>query len=67
MNNAFEFSQFVQWAFYGLISGCAVYLTSVLSGLKNSVDELNIKIAIVIEKTNAHEKRIEKIEDKIGV
>lgn len=60
-----QFTDFVQWCFYGLISGCAIYLTSILSGLKLSVDELNIKMATIIEKTSSHEKRIEKLEDKI--
>lgn len=60
-----QFTDFVQWSFYGLISGCAIYLTSILSGLKLSVDELNIKMATIIEKTSSHEKRIEKLEDKI--
>lgn len=59
-----EFKDFVQWSFYGLISGCSIYLTSILSGLKTSVDELNIKMATIIEKTSNHERRIEKLEDK---
>jgi len=60
-----EFNQFVQWAFYALISGCAMYLTTILNGLKTSVEELNIKMATIIEKTSSHEKRIEKLEDKL--
>lgn len=62
-----EFKDFVQWLFYALISGCSVYLTSILSGLKLSVDELNIKMATIIEKTSNHERRIEKLEDKVVV
>lgn len=60
-----EFKDFVQWAFYALLSGCSIYLTSILSGLKLSVDELNIKMATIIEKTSNHERRIEKLEDKV--
>lgn len=58
-----EFKDFVQWLFYALISGCSVYLTSILSGLKLSVDELNIKMATIIERVSHHEKRIERLED----
>lgn len=59
-----EFKDFVQWVFYALLSGCAIYLTTILSGLKLSVDELNIKMATIIEKTSNHERRIEKLEDR---
>jgi hypothetical protein len=60
-----EFSEFVQWGFYSVLTGCAIYLTSILNGLKGSVDELNVKMATIIEKTSNHEKRIEKLEDKL--
>lgn len=60
-----QFSEFVQWGFYSVLTGCAVYLTSILNGLKGSVDELNVKMATIIEKTSNHEKRIEKLEDKL--
>lgn len=40
-------------------------LVYILKGIKESVDKLNIQIAVVIHKTNDHEKRIEKLEDKI--
>lgn len=61
----FEFKDFVQWAFYGLISSCFIYLTTILAGLRTSVEELNIKMATIIEKTSNHERRIEKLEDKV--
>jgi len=59
-----DWNSFVQWAFYALISGCAVYMVNILAGLKTSVDDLNIKMATIIEKTTNHERRIEKLEDK---
>jgi len=60
-----EFTKFVEWVFYGVVGGCAVYMVQILSGLKESVDDLNIKMATIIEKTTNHERRIEKLEDKI--
>lgn len=62
---AAQFSDFVQWVFYGLISGCSLYLVNILGGLKSSVDELNIKMATIIEKTSGHERRIERLENKL--
>ncbi len=59
-----EFKDFVQWVFYALLSGCSIYLTTILSGLKSSVDELNVKMATIIERVSHHERRIEKLEDK---
>lgn len=60
-----QFSEFIQWGFYSVLTGCAIYLTAILNGLKGSVDELNVKMATIIERVSHHEKRIEKLEDKI--
>jgi hypothetical protein len=60
-----EFVKFVEWAFYGIVSGCAIYLVTILSSIKDSIDKLNINMAVIIEKTHYHEKRIEKLEEKI--
>ncbi len=60
-----DFAKFVEWTFYGIIGGCSVYLVSIISGIKESIDKLNINMAVIIEKTSSHEKRIEKLEEKI--
>ena len=60
-----DFTKFVEWAFYGIIGGCSVYLVTIISGIKDSIDKLNINMAVIIEKTSSHEKRIEKLEEKI--
>lgn len=39
-------------------------LVQTLKGIRNSVEELNIKIAIVVERTNNHEARLERLEGK---
>ena len=59
-----EFKDFVQWAFYGLITYHAMDFKTVIKELKDSVVSLNINMAIVIEKMAGHEKRIEKLEEK---
>jgi len=55
---------FVDWAFKATISGAFVYLVSILSGIKNSVDVLNIHMATMFERVAHHEKRIERLEIK---
>lgn len=60
-----DFNKFIEWAFQGLLAGAAVYGVNVLSSIKNSVNELNAKIAIIIEKTAWHEKWLEKHDEEI--
>jgi hypothetical protein len=55
-----DFAAFKDWAFLGVLTG-GVYI---LWQIKTSVDELNVKIAVVINRTDSHEKRIEKLEEK---
>lgn len=38
---------------------------SILDGLKDSVEELNLKIAVVIEKVSNHEKRLDVHDEEI--
>ena len=53
-----NFAEFKDWAFLGLLGGGV----TILYMLKASVDQLNIQIAIVIERMNNHEKRIDRLE-----
>ena len=54
-----DFNAFKDWAFLGLLTS-GLYI---LYGLKESVDKLNISIAVVISRTDGHEKRIERLEE----
>lgn len=60
-----HWNDFASWLFYGVMGGCSVYGVSILSGLKCSVDSLNIKVATLLERTATHERRIEKLENKV--
>ena len=46
-----EYNQFIQWLFFGVVGFAAIFSVRILSSLKDSVDNLNVKIAIIIEKT----------------
>lgn len=52
-----DFHEFAYWGFQGLITISALWIAK-------SVSDLNVKIAVVIEKLDSHEKRIEKLELK---
>lgn len=67
-----DVKQLIETLFYAtfpLIGGLLVYIfnTSLktLKDLEESVEKLNVNIAVIVEKTANHEKRIEKLEDKI--
>jgi hypothetical protein len=56
-----DFVEFKDWMTLGLLSG-GVY---VLYSLKASVEELNTRVAVIIEKISHHERRIEHLEDRL--
>lgn len=49
------FNDFVYWAFLAIISGGVIFAAK-------SLLDLNIKIAVIIEKISNHESRIENLE-----
>ena len=54
-----QFSEFLTWGFTGLISGILIYGVKVLQDIKSSVEQLNERMATIIEKTSWHEKEME--------
>ena len=54
--------QFFDWAFKSIITGCIVYGVGVMSKLQASVENLNVNVAVVIERVANHEKEIERLE-----
>jgi hypothetical protein len=57
-----DFIQFVQWGFQALLLLLVTWGVSELAGVNRSIQDLNIKMAVMIEKNENHEKRIEKLE-----
>lgn len=60
-----EFEQFVQWTFYGLLSGVAIYAAKTLGKLRESVEFLNVQIAVILTKSDGYEKTLAKHGDEI--
>lgn len=60
-----NFTQFIEWVFYGVIGFAAFRMVGILDQLQASVESLNVKIAVIIERSDNHEKRIERLEEKV--
>jgi len=60
-----DFPSFVQWVFYGVIGSAAAMGVSILWHIKNSIDVLNERVAVIIEKTAWHERAIEEHNNRL--
>lgn len=67
-----DFNTFKDQALLGLCSLLVLLigflgnmLIHILGEIKNSMIELNSKIAVIIEKTENHEKRLDKLEERL--
>ena len=61
-----EFKQFVEWAFYALVSGCFTYGVYILNELRKSVADLNNHVATIIEKMSWHERMLDNHDGRIS-
>jgi hypothetical protein len=59
-----DFQEFFKWIFYGLMGGVGTYGVYILNQMKDSVEKLNINVAVVIERTENHEKRLDRLENR---
>jgi hypothetical protein len=66
-----KFKEFIQWGFQALLLAIVSWGVSELSALNNSVQQLNINMAIVVTKSERferdivrHDQRIEKLEER---
>lgn len=50
-----QFSQFMEWAFLGLLT-CGIYI---LWDMKRTISDLNMHVVVIIEKVSRHEREIE--------
>jgi len=61
-----DFSIFVEWAFYGIISWAAIYGVSILKEMRNSIEKLNVSVATIIIKHEWHDSEINDIKKRLG-
>lgn len=60
-----SFESILEKVFYFIASGSCIYITTTLKSLGKSVEDLNIHIATLIERTTSHSKQIEKHDDRL--
>lgn len=60
-----DYNILIQWVFFGVIGFSFMSAVKILSLLKNSIDELNIKMATIITTITYHEKSIEILKQEI--
>ncbi len=60
-----QFSEFITWAFYGVVGFAALAVVHILGKLKDEVGVLNSKIAALLERTENHSKRLDEHSSRI--
>lgn len=61
-----KWSDFVTWAFFGLLAYFAFNLTSSVDDMSHSMGELNVKMAVVVEQVQAQRKDFDKLDMRVG-
>lgn len=62
-----KFDKFVSWGFQAMLMAVMAWGTSQLSGLNRSVQELNVSVAVILEKDAARQRNLEKLESRVDV
>lgn len=65
MQEVITFSQFVNWAFYGLLAFVAVDIMRSIREVKDSIAILNTQVAVVIAQTETHKEVLDKHDERI--
>lgn len=60
-----NFTTFINWGFQALLLAMVSWGVSELSSLTKSVQDLNVKMAIVLTKAEGYERRIDKLEQRL--
>lgn len=60
-----SFAQFVEWAFMGIMSGAVVWSVKFLGDISHSIQDLNVKITVVLERVDWHEKEIDDLSGRV--
>lgn len=58
--------QLIQWAFEGILGLCCVQGIKVLSQMRDSIEKLNEKMATLLERTDWHERELNRLDVRLG-
>lgn len=62
-----DYNMLIQWIFFGVVGGSFMFAVNILSQLRRSIDELNVKMATIITTISYHEKTIEVLKQEIDI
>lgn len=60
-----KIAKFMDWLFYGVLAYSAMSITGNIEKMQNSINELNVKMGIVVEKTSIHEAQLQRQDERI--
>lgn len=60
-----RFHHFITWVFYGALAFAGYRVVEIMDRLESSVNELNVKMAIVIQQNAIHERQIDSHEGRL--
>lgn len=60
-----SFVSFVGWGFQAMIIAIGTWGVTELSSLSKSVQELNVKMAVVVERDNSRGEQVKRLEDRV--
>jgi hypothetical protein len=63
---ALNWNEVVRYLFYGVAAFMANRATNILDKLEANVNELNVKLAVVVNKTENSDWRIDRVEDRVS-
>jgi ubiquinone biosynthesis protein UbiJ len=60
-----KWSDFVSWLFFGLIAYFGYQLTTSVDKMSDSMHELNVKMAVVVEQVQTQRKDFDKLDARV--
>lgn len=60
-----KWSDFVSWAFFGLMAYFGYQLTSSVDRVSESIQELNVKMAVVVYQIQAQDKEMGRLDKRV--
>lgn len=60
-----NFLDFSDWLLKGVLAGCAIYGVNVLAKMKQSIEDLNRQVAVILETKEWHQKILQQHDERI--
>lgn len=64
--DANQANDIVTYGFYAMITGIAGFIAQSISRIKDSIESLNSHVAVLLERTDRHDRDLERLEDKLN-